>query len=835
MLKVVRSLDPDTHNIVRFHEGFFYRGLTCLVFEQLHMSLLDYMRQTHFKPLSLNEIRPITVQLATAFKALKSIGLIHTDLKLDNIMLVDQVNQPFRVKLIDFGLAVLSSEVQRGSILQPLGYRAPEVVLGLPISEAIDMWSLGCVMAAMFLGRNLYPSWKEFDMMRAIVATQGMPADHLLDAGLRTRCLFTRDSKHQTWRLKLPWEYFRDTGKSPRCPSRFRLGSLDVLLKCKPEGAGEHEEEDIQAFVDLLKRMLNLDAAQRITPSQALRHRFLSMTHLAMGYHHSSYVMDSFDIMSICPLSELSWGSEINETCNQQDQNPMTSLTDSNGGGDDKEEGDIKGVDDKLEVDIKGGDDKEEGDIEGGDDKEESDIEGGDDKEEGEIEGVDDKLEGDIEGGDDKEEGDIEGVDDKLEGDIEGDDKKEGDIEGGDDKEEGDIKGDDKETGDIEGGDDKEDGDIKGVDDKLEVDIKGGDDKEEVDIEGGDDKEEGDIEGADDKLEGDIEGGDDKEEGDIEGGDDKEEGDIEGGDDKEEGDIEGDDKLEGDIEGVDDKLEGDIEGGDDKEEGNIEGVDDKLEGDIEGDDKKEGDIEGADDKEEGNIEGVDNKLEGDIEGGDDKEEGDIEGVDDKLEGDIEGGHDKEEGDIEEGDDKEEGDIEGGDDKEEGDIEGGDVKEEDNIKREDGVEEGNIERENDEYKGYTGDSNKAGLIQREEVEKKGDRRENGGGEQMRSEGAGCRDKIGGEKDEGLKRESKRKGGRGRWRKSWISRKRKGKDEEEGKEEKAEEAEEQNKEDKMKQSTLISPPTKANILTPPSPSSLSSPLLRPSAGPLCCTLL
>ncbi|XP_056138876.1 homeodomain-interacting protein kinase 1-like [Lampris incognitus] len=250
MLKVVSSLDPDTHNIVRFHEGFFYRGLTCLVFEQLHMSLLDYMRQTHFRPLSLNEIRPITVQLATAFKALKSIGLIHTDLKLDNIMLVDQVNQPFRVKLIDFGLAVRSSEVQRGSILQPIGYRAPEVVLGLPISEAIDMWSLGCVMAAMFLGRNLYPSWKEFDM--------------------------------------LPWEYFRDTGKSPRCPSRFRLGSLDVLLECRPEGADEHEEEDIRAFVDLLKRMLNLDAAKRITPSQALRHRFLSMTHLAMGYHHSS-------------------------------------------------------------------------------------------------------------------------------------------------------------------------------------------------------------------------------------------------------------------------------------------------------------------------------------------------------------------------------------------------------------------------------------------------------------------------------------------------------------------------------------------------------------------
>ncbi|XP_056151068.1 uncharacterized protein LOC130125511 [Lampris incognitus] len=42
---------------------------------------------------------------------------------------------------------------------------APEVVPGLPVSEAMDTWSLGCVVAAVFLGRHLYPWREEFDTL----------------------------------------------------------------------------------------------------------------------------------------------------------------------------------------------------------------------------------------------------------------------------------------------------------------------------------------------------------------------------------------------------------------------------------------------------------------------------------------------------------------------------------------------------------------------------------------------------------------------------------------------------------------------------------------------
>lgn len=46
-------------------------------------------------------------------------------------------------------------------------HRAPEIILGLPFCEAIDMWSLGCVIAELFLGWPLYPGALEYDQVNS--------------------------------------------------------------------------------------------------------------------------------------------------------------------------------------------------------------------------------------------------------------------------------------------------------------------------------------------------------------------------------------------------------------------------------------------------------------------------------------------------------------------------------------------------------------------------------------------------------------------------------------------------------------------------------------------
>lgn len=115
--------NADEFNFVRAHECFQHKNHTCLVFEMLEQNLYDFLKQNKFKPLPLKSIRPITQQVLTALLKLKNLGLIHADLKPENIMLVDPVRFPFRVKVIDFGSASHVSKAVCSTYLQSRYYR----------------------------------------------------------------------------------------------------------------------------------------------------------------------------------------------------------------------------------------------------------------------------------------------------------------------------------------------------------------------------------------------------------------------------------------------------------------------------------------------------------------------------------------------------------------------------------------------------------------------------------------------------------------------------------------------------------------------------------------
>lgn len=54
---------------------------------------------------------------------MKTAGIVHADLKPENIMMVDHEHQPLKVKVIDFGLALKNPASQKGTVLQTLWYR----------------------------------------------------------------------------------------------------------------------------------------------------------------------------------------------------------------------------------------------------------------------------------------------------------------------------------------------------------------------------------------------------------------------------------------------------------------------------------------------------------------------------------------------------------------------------------------------------------------------------------------------------------------------------------------------------------------------------------------
>ncbi|XP_062476245.1 homeodomain-interacting protein kinase 3 isoform X3 [Pezoporus occidentalis] len=310
--------NADEFNFVRAYECFQHRNHTCLVFEMLEQNLYDFLKQNKFSPLQLKVIRPILQQVATALKKLKSLGLIHADLKPENIMLVDPVRQPYRVKVIDFGSASHVSKTICSTYLQSRYYRAPEIILGLPFCEAIDMWSLGCVIAELFLGWPLYPGALEYDQIRYISQTQGLPGEQLLNMGTKTARFFCRetDAPYSSWRLKTLEEHEAETGMKSKEARKYIFNSLDDIVHVNMvmdlEGSDLlAEKADRREFVSLLKKMLLIDADLRITPAETLNHSFVTMKHL-LDFPHSNQVKSCFHIMDICK-----WRSNLYDLSNR--------------------------------------------------------------------------------------------------------------------------------------------------------------------------------------------------------------------------------------------------------------------------------------------------------------------------------------------------------------------------------------------------------------------------------------------------------------------------------------------------------------------------------------
>lgn len=319
VLRQLKKLDADKHNLVRFIRHLELQGHFFLEFEKLDVTLRDFLKHSS-RPLYLSEIREITQQMLVALDTLKSIRMVHADVELDNIMLINHQRHPFKVKLIDFGMSLDVSKLCPGDIFQDLEHRAPEILLGLPLSEAVDMWALGSLIASVYICASLYSGNCELENIADIVQLHGLPDDHLLNYGIYTTKYFYKDSQ---WRLKTEcscslrsgssWNSWRSqsssnslrSGRSRRSDgswNSWRSGSsetsdtssssneqpevhqlvtdtwlitrMDDIVKSRPGTAGL---KDTQAFIGLLKEMLQVDPEKRVNPGDALRHPFITM------------------------------------------------------------------------------------------------------------------------------------------------------------------------------------------------------------------------------------------------------------------------------------------------------------------------------------------------------------------------------------------------------------------------------------------------------------------------------------------------------------------------------------------------------------------------------
>ena len=187
------------------------------------------------------------IQILHALRFSKDQKVIHCDLRPENILLKTPTKSG--IKIIDYGSSCFEHEIVY-TYIQSRFYRAPEIMLGIPYSQAIDMWSFGCIMAELYSGIPLFPGESEKEQMSLLLETLGVPSKEVVAMSEYAHKFFDKDIKPT----------FMDDVKGEKKVVGSR--PLKEAIEC---------EDD--KFLHFLERCLdwNPTDGHRYTPDDALR------------------------------------------------------------------------------------------------------------------------------------------------------------------------------------------------------------------------------------------------------------------------------------------------------------------------------------------------------------------------------------------------------------------------------------------------------------------------------------------------------------------------------------------------------------------------------------
>ncbi|XP_010460157.1 PREDICTED: cyclin-dependent kinase G1 isoform X1 [Camelina sativa] len=232
-----------------------------MVMEHLEHDLRGVMDRKK-EPFSTSEVKCLMMQLLEGLSYLHTNWIIHRDLKPSNLLM----NNSGELKICDFGMAR-----QYGSPIKPYTqmvitqwYRPPELLLGAKeYSTAVDMWSVGCIMAELLSQKPLFPGKSELDQLQKIFAVLGTPNESI-------------------------WPGF---SSFPNAKAKFPSQPYNMLRKKFPAISFVGGQILSERGFDLLNSLLSLDPEKRLTVEEALNH----------GWFHEVPLPKSKDFMPTYP------------------------------------------------------------------------------------------------------------------------------------------------------------------------------------------------------------------------------------------------------------------------------------------------------------------------------------------------------------------------------------------------------------------------------------------------------------------------------------------------------------------------------------------------------
>jgi eukaryotic-like serine/threonine-protein kinase len=275
-------------NILTIHEVGEDNGSHFIATEYIDGKTLR--RHMAGSPLEAGEILDIAVQAASALEEAHGAGIVHRDIKPDNIM----VRRNGYVKVLDFGLAKLTEaatdrtpsdgeastrvmvQTDAGVVMGTSHYMSPEQARGKPVDVRSDIWSLGVVMYEMVAGRVPFEGETSTDVIVAITQKEAPPLarfapnvpaelDWIINKALRKE----REERYQTIRelltdlrrlkQKLEFEVELERSVSPDSVSRSAItaapASPTVSGRVAPtEETATHPASSAEYLVSEIKR-----------------------------------------------------------------------------------------------------------------------------------------------------------------------------------------------------------------------------------------------------------------------------------------------------------------------------------------------------------------------------------------------------------------------------------------------------------------------------------------------------------------------------------------------------------------------------------------------------
>lgn len=137
----------------------------------LSINLYEFIKLNNFQGVSESLVRRFAIQLLITLRYLRENNIVHCDMKPENILL--RKSNKSGIKIIDFGSSTYENE-QFYTYIQSRFYRAPEIMLGIRYTPAIDMWSLGCILYELFVGFPLFAGEDEKEQMQCIMEVKGL-------------------------------------------------------------------------------------------------------------------------------------------------------------------------------------------------------------------------------------------------------------------------------------------------------------------------------------------------------------------------------------------------------------------------------------------------------------------------------------------------------------------------------------------------------------------------------------------------------------------------------------------------------------------------------------